>query len=114
MNSLAELRIEEVGDVVVATLEGEVDASNAARIGAGIRNAVSNEATSLVADLTETSYLDSAGLNLFFELRTELSRRQQSLRIVVDSSSPVARTISITGLSTAVPLFETREAALAD
>jgi anti-anti-sigma factor len=112
MSLLARISEERAGDVAVAAVEGEVDASNAADVGDGLRAAVSNESKALVVDLTRAAYLDSAAINLMFALAMDLRERQQRLHLVVDPASPIARAIAITGLDTAVPTHPTRAAAL--
>ncbi len=93
-------------------IDGEIDASNAIEIADRLRQLLTNRSTALVVDLTRTSYLDSAGINLLFELGTELRDRQQQLHLVVAPKEPIARTISLTGLDAAVPAHATREAAI--
>jgi anti-anti-sigma factor len=110
---LATVTEEALGDVVVARIEGEVDASNSADIGVRLRAALSNRSTALVVDLTETSYLDSAGINLMFELAAALRERQQQLRLVVPPDAPIARAMAITGLDGTVPTHPDRAAAVA-
>jgi anti-anti-sigma factor len=112
MTLLARVVEEHRGDVALAAVEGEVDASNALEIAHRLRALLTNRSVALVVDLTHTSYLDSAGINLLFELADELRTRQQQLRLVIAPGSPIARPISITGLDAVVPTFETRDAAI--
>lgn len=112
MSPLARLRDEVRGDLSIAAVEGEIDASNAGELGESLRALLSNESSVLVIDLTATTYLDSAGLNLLFALDGELRGRQQELRLVVPAGSPLTRTLAITGLDRAVKTAATREAAL--
>ncbi len=112
MSWLATVTEERHGDLPIAVIDGEIDASNAIEIADRLRQLLTNRSTALVVDLTRTSYLDSAGINLLFELGTELRARQQQLHLVVASKEPIARTISLTGLDAAVPAHATREAAI--
>jgi len=112
MTLLAQVREEHQGDLCVAAVQGEIDASNVAQIGERLRAPLTNRSTALVVDLSATTYLDSAGINLLFELAGELEHRQQRLRVVVTPVSHVARMLGIAGLATVVPLHATREAAL--
>ena len=112
MSLLARVIEETHGDVVVALIDGEVDASNTQEIGSRLRSALSNRSTVLVVDMTETTYLDSAGINLMFELAADLRERQQQLRLVVPDGAPIARAIAITGLDAAVPTHGDRHTAL--
>jgi len=106
--------VEERGEhLSIAAVEGEIDASNASAVAERLRTLLTNRSSVLVVDLTATTYVDSAGLNLLFELAGELDHRQQQLRLVVAPDSPIARMAAIVGLDAAVPTHPTREAALA-
>jgi anti-anti-sigma factor len=112
MSLLARVVEEQRDDVSIAAIEGEIDASNVHEVGERLRALLTNHSTALVVDLTGTTYLDSAGINLLFELAGELSDRQQRLRLVVPASTPVLRMLAIAGLTATVPTHETRAAAL--
>ena len=99
--------------VAVAAVAGEIDSSNAAEIAERLRAMLTNHSMALVVDLSDTTYLDSAAINLFFALGAELRQRQQQLRLVVPESAPIARAIGITGLDVAVPVHATKTVALA-
>jgi anti-anti-sigma factor len=114
MSLLARVVEEQCGDdVSIAAIAGEVDASNVHEVGESLRALLTNRSTALVVDLTDTTYFDSAGINLLFELSTELTDRQQKLRLVVPPSTPILRMLTITGLIGTVLTHETRAAALA-
>jgi anti-sigma B factor antagonist len=110
---LADLTEERHGDVMVVAIAGEVDASNAAEIGERLRRMTPNEAKALLVDLSETVYLDSAGINTLFALHSELHDRRQQLLLVVPDGNPMKRTLQIAGLDETVTLHPTRDAALA-
>jgi anti-anti-sigma factor len=113
MSLIARIVDERHGDVPIVTVEGEIDASNSREIAERMRGALSNQGKVLVVDLTPTTYIDSAGINVLFRLGVELQERQQELHVVVASPSPIARILAIVGLDRAVPTHATREAALA-
>jgi anti-sigma B factor antagonist len=96
---LASLKLETLQDVPVARLAGEVDSSNARHLGASLVDAVPNQAMGMVLDLSDTTYLDSSGIQLLFELAGRLSRRQQELRIVVPAESFVADVLAAVNLA---------------
>lgn len=112
MTWIASVTEERHGDVPIAVIDGEIDASNAGEIADRVRALVTNRSVVLVVDLSRTTYLNSAGINLLFELDTELRDRQLQLHLVVGPEQPIARAISLTGLDTVVPVHATREAAL--
>jgi anti-sigma B factor antagonist len=113
MSTLARLEDEWHDEVPVARLHGEVDASNVKEIGDRLRSLLSNRSVAMVVDLSQTTYLDSAGINLLFALGEEMRGRQQRLGLVVADTSPIARMIALTGLNQAVPVHETLPDALA-
>jgi anti-sigma B factor antagonist len=100
------------GEVPVASLQGELDASNVGELGARLRTLLNNHLIAMVVDLSGTTYLDSAGINLLFSFGAELNARQQSLVLVVRSGSPIERMIQLTGLGETVAVHPTVPAAL--
>ena len=112
MSPLARVADEHVGEIAVAVVEGEIDASNALAVGERLRASLTNQMMALVVVLDGTTYVDSAGINLLFDLGDELRQRRQRLHLVVAPSSPVARLVAITGLDATVAVHPTRDAAL--
>ena len=112
MSTLARIEDEWHGDVPVARIAGEVDASNVDDVRNRLRSLLTNRSVSLVVDLSATSYLDSAGINLLFALGEQMRGRQQQLTLVVAEGSPIARMVSLTGLDRAIGAHPTLRAAL--
>lgn len=112
MTSLARVSEATVGDVPVAAVDGEIDASNATELGDRLRAVLTNRSLALVVDLSGVTYVDSAGINVLFALASELRQRQQRLRLVIPEGSPITRLAAITGLDSRVATFPTRAAAL--
>jgi anti-anti-sigma factor len=110
---LARLDLEETGRTLVARLHGEVDLSNVDDLRSRLVAAVSQDAEGLVLDLTGTSYLDSTGVRLLFELAERMQGRRQRLRLVVADTALVRRVLVLTQLDEHVPIDATLEAALA-
>jgi anti-anti-sigma factor len=113
MSVLARITDELHGDVPLVTIAGEIDSSNSDELAERLREALSNRSEALVVDLSPTTYIDSAGINVLFELSVALRERQQQLHVVVDPASPIARMLAIVGLDAAVPTHPTRATALA-
>jgi anti-anti-sigma factor len=113
VTSLADIAIESRDKAVVARLSGEIDMTNAAYVGGELTRSVPNEASGLIVDLTETRYIDSAGIELLFELARRLRRRRQELRLVLPPSSPLRRVLLLTEMHTVAPLHDELDSALA-
>jgi anti-anti-sigma factor len=114
VSTLARLEDEWHDEVPVARVQGEVDASNVKEIGDRLRSLLSNRSMAMILDLSATTYLDSAGINLLFMLAEEMRSRQQRLGLVVADPSPIARMVALTGLDRAMPVHRTLPDALGD
>ena len=111
--ALEQLELEQLGDVVVAHMSGEVDLSNATSVTERLIAAVPNSATALVLDLSETTYLDSSGVRMLFELAQRLRNRGQGLELVVPDESNVKRVLLLTEVERVVPMSGSVDAAVA-
>jgi anti-anti-sigma factor len=110
----AEVTVERHDGTVVARLSGEVDMTNSAYVGDELMNSVPNDAPALVLDLAETRYIDSAAIELLFDMARRLRRRRQELRLVLPPGSPLKRVLTLTEIHSAAPVHETLDDALAD
>jgi anti-sigma B factor antagonist len=109
----AEVAIERQGSAVVAHLSGEVDMTNAARVREELLVSVPNDALALVIDLDGCRYLDSAAIEVIFDLARRLGRRRQELKLVLPPESPLSRVLSLTEVHSVAPVHETLDSALA-
>jgi anti-anti-sigma factor len=98
--------------VVVATLEGEIDGSNAAELRLALSERLPSASSGLVLDLTDVTYLDSSGVHLLFELGRRLAARRQSLRLVVPAAAPMRRVLELCAVETVAPMDHQIDAAL--
>ena len=114
MTVLANITGELRGNMAIAHVIGEIDASNVVWVEERIRTPLTNRCDGLAVDLTATTYLDSAGIAMLFRLAAELRQHQHEpeLLLVLAEGSPVARMASLTGLASAVPTHATLDAAL--
>jgi anti-anti-sigma factor len=111
---LAQLQLDEEGGITIATVDGEIDLSNAAELEMAISHAVGNEALGLVVDLVRVDYLDSSGVTLLFNLARRLSRRQQAFVVVVPGEAHVREILSLSGATEALQLRESLAEALSE
>ena len=93
MSSNVDVQREE--GVPVARLLGEIDLTRAPEVRVDLLRAVTNLDHGLVLDLRETTYLDSAGVNVIFELAERLRSRQQGLAAVVPERAIIERLIEL-------------------
>lgn len=110
---LAEVSFTEArSDAVVATVEGEVDGSNAAELRRAVAEKVPSTARSLILDLSKTGYIDSTGVELLFELARRLSARRQIFSVVVPKGSGVRRVLELCDIGSVAVLVESRDEGL--
>jgi anti-anti-sigma factor len=111
MTELATVTFEDRDGIFVAHLAGEIDMSNAESLTKTIGRAVSNQAVGMVVDLSEVTYLDSAGIRLVFELARRLGRRGQRITLVVAERARLQRVLELTDVAAAMPVCRTVEQA---
>lgn len=109
---LARLSFESEGDVELARVAGEVDASNVDELTKQLLEAVSNNVRALVLDLTQTSYIDSSGISLIFDAVARMKNRRLQLRLVVKPKSFVSEVLAAVSMSDSVPIDPEMDAAL--
>jgi anti-anti-sigma factor len=90
------------GDTVCITLKGEIDMANATLVEDEVADAITNQMTTVSIDLTEVTYLDSAGLRILFGLVDRLPTLQIDLELVASLTSPARRVIELSGLAAVV------------
>jgi anti-anti-sigma factor len=110
----AEIILERRDGSVVARLSGEVDMSNAAYVREQLLASMPNDALALILDISGCRYLDSAAIEVLFDVSRRLARRRQDLRLVMPPDSPLRRVIQLTEVHTAAPVHESLESALTE
>lgn len=113
MRNLANVEIERRDGVVIARLMGEVDLSNVDEVRGALSDGVVSDVSALLLDLSATTYLDSTGIRLLFELAEQLHARRQQLRLVVSESAVVRRVLVLTHVGEQVPFHASVEEAIA-
>lgn len=112
MSTSADIALERSGPALVASVRGEVDMTNAPFVREELTSAVPNDAHALVVELADTRYLDSAAIEVIFELSRRLGRRRQELRLVVPLDSPLRRLLTLTDVGAVAPMHESLAEAL--
>jgi anti-anti-sigma factor len=111
-SELASVVVERTDRLVVATASGEIDLSNAAVVRQRIAQFVTPEDWAVVLDLSELTFIDSAGLHVVYELAELLEERRQRLFLCVPPGGSIARTVELFGLHT-VSIHPDRDRAIA-
>ena len=114
MSSPAEIVLDRRGGSVVARLSGEVDMSNASYVRDQLIVSTPNDALALVLDISGCRYLDSAAIEVLFDVSRRLGRLRQELRLVMPPTAPLKRVIELTEVHTAAPVYDSLESALTE
>jgi anti-anti-sigma factor len=101
--------VEIVKETPVARVSGEIDMSNVKAIEDRIGGSVSNQAFAVVMDLSDVTYLDSAGIRLLYQLDARVQSRQQRLVIVVPLDSTINRTLEASGTIGTLKIVRTEQ-----
>jgi anti-anti-sigma factor len=101
---MSQVEIRSVDGMPVACPPADVDAANAAAVGGQLAAAVMSDSRCLIVDLAATRYLDSAGIDMLFDLNERLRVRRKRLLLVVPPGSPIGRLLEITAVATTIAI----------
>ena len=96
----------------VIHVKGEIHVSTAQEFAQRLDDAISQDATAIVLDLTEVEFIDSTGLSVLLNGLRRLTRRKGNL-VLVCTNPTVLRLFEITRLDSTFDIVGTREEALA-
>ena len=113
MSTTADIAIERLGEWIVARVGGELDMSNCSYVREELMRSIPADSEGMVVDLGETLYLDSAAIELLFELARRLGRHRQELRIAMPGDSPLRRVLELTDVRAVAPVHPTVRGAVA-
>jgi anti-anti-sigma factor len=111
VSELGKVSIEHRNDVVVGKVDGELDLSNWEQIRGALADAIDDE-TALVLDLSATTYFDSAGVRLVYQLADELRARRRMFALVFGDNQIVRRVATLSGIGRHVACHPTVAAAV--
>ena len=110
---LAGFEFEQREGVLIAAVEGEIDSSIAPELRLALADRLPSASSALVLDLSRVTYLDSAGIQLLFDLGRRLAARRQAMRLVVPDQTPMRRVLDLCAVTHVAPMDPDLESALA-
>jgi anti-anti-sigma factor len=99
--------------VPVARLSGEVEISAAVALRERLLRAVGNQDFGLVVNLSRTTYLDSAGVNVLFDVAERLGSRQLVMALCVPPDGLVRKVVDMVAISSVASVRDTEDEAVA-
>jgi anti-sigma B factor antagonist len=109
---MSPLDVERVDGVPIAHVHEDIDAANATATQQQLADALDPDASILVIDLSDTRYLDSAGIDMLLRLSDRLDHRRAKLVLVIPDTSQLKRLVTIVGLPDAIAIHPSLEEAL--
>ena len=106
------LPVRMVGSLAVVTLPDEIDLLNVDQIHQGLEELVGSGPGSLVVDMTQTRYCDSAGIATLVRVAKSAKSAQVPLRVAV--SDPVTRIMRLLGAERVIDVDPSLAAALGE
>ncbi|RYG63980.1 anti-sigma factor antagonist [bacterium] len=104
------MRVKTQGIATVVEVGGEIDLHSAPQLRAELLKAVEAVTPRVVIDLGEVTFIDSTGIGVLVGALKRAREKGGALNFC-GIQSRVKRVFEITGLMSALPLFESREAA---
>jgi anti-anti-sigma factor len=108
----ASFLVEVVSGVPVVTAPEEIDITNAAGLRAALVEAAGHGSRTLVVDMAQTQFCDSAGLSVLLRAH-QRARAEGGELLLVICGAAVLRIFALTGIDYLIPNFPNLEQALA-
>lgn len=107
-----QIKSESTGDVSILTIAGELDMGSAPQLREALAPILDSEKPSLLLDLSGINFMDSTGIGVLVNALNR-ARDKNGYCAYCGVQPRVHRILQIAGLLKALPLYETREDALA-
>ena len=101
-----------IGQVAVVTLPTEIDVTNADAVREELLGVLSQGSVLLIADLSKTTFCDSAGVSALVRTFRRAAASGSAMRLVANTPA-VQRVLSITGVDRLLDTFTSVAASLA-
>jgi anti-sigma B factor antagonist len=96
----------------VVTLPGSIDFSSARRLGGELGCVLASGVTTVIADMTATTFCDSSGARILLAACEQAAANNIEMRLVVPCTF-VLRSLTLMGLDRRLPVYLTLDGALA-
>jgi anti-sigma B factor antagonist len=101
-----------MGALTVVTFPAEIDMATAGAIGGQVAAALASGVPAVIADMTATTFCDSAGINMLIRARKQATGHGAELRLLLPCPN-VLRVLQIQGVDAVLPIYHSLEEALA-
>jgi len=101
-----------MGPLTVVTFPAAIDVATAGAIGEQVAAALAPGVHAVIADMTATTFCDSAGITMLIRAKNQATRHGAELRLLLPRPN-VLRVLEIQGVDAVLPIYHSLERALA-
>jgi anti-sigma B factor antagonist len=101
-----------MGALTVVAFPAEIDMATAGAIGEQVAAALAPGVHAVIADMTATTFCDSAGINMLIRAKKQATAHGAGLRLLLPCPN-VLRVLKIQGVDAVLPIYHNLEEALA-
>jgi anti-sigma B factor antagonist len=109
---MADIATVTTAPLTVVTLPAEIDMATAHAIGEQVAAALAPGVQAVIADMTATTFCDSAGINMLIRAKKRATAHGAELRLLL-SCPNVLRVLKIQGVDAVLPVYHSLEEAQA-
>ena len=110
MNAPFGVRSDTVDGLHAVSVSGELDQGTAPELRGALAEALGDDLSSVLIDLSDCNFIDSTGLSLLVEAKRRLAEERRPFGVCCPEAD-VRRLLELTGIDEAVALFDTRDEA---
>ena len=111
MEKMTEIKTEKQDEVHFIMVKGEIDAGSSIHLDNAIKDAADKDEKKIAIDLSELSYISSAGLGVFISHLDEFESIEVNM-VLFGVNESVKEVFSILGLEKLLTITETKEEAI--
>ena len=101
-----------MGPLTVVTFPAEIDMATAGAIGGQVAAVLAPGVHAVIADMTATTFCDSAGINMLIRVKRQATAHGAELRLLRPRPN-VLRVLEIQGVDAVLPIYHSLEEAMA-
>ena len=102
---------ERKGGLLIGTLEGRIDGSNASDFQSALQSAIGAEDNTLILDFEKVPFISSAGLRVGLVIARQFNEPGKKIA-VCKLPDPVREVVSVSGFDQLIPVYDSQDEAI--
>lgn len=95
----------EMGKTSMVSIKGEIDIYSIEKFRESIEKEIKNQATQIILDCSELSYMDSTGMGVLIELRNRTKEMGQKI-IMMNPQPNIKKLLALTGVDKIIEIVD--------